>query len=253
MDSNEARNLVLNAFAGAKMRSTKYDSYISAYSELFAKHIEMALLGRSIRLLEIGVLDGGSLQAWKSLFGPEALIVGLDINPECSRLQCESFDIRIGDQGDPATWQALEAEYGSFDIVIDDGSHIGFSQIQTVTCCLKSVLSGGGLLIIEDTHTAYMPDFPGAQVGRNFIDFVFDIVACIHSRSCRLSSNLSSTVSHISEDNIYKRRISSLSIHESIIAFRIARHLPDSIYYANRDRDDQTGIQDCRLGSRLIY
>jgi hypothetical protein len=251
MDATKAKDFVVSAFSSASMRTTKYDSYLTAYSELLAEYIDLAIRGNPVRLLEIGVLDGGSLQAWKSLFGPMSTIVGLDINPECRRLECESFEIRTGDQGDPATWQALQSEYGNFDIVIDDGSHIGFSQIQTVECSIKTVLSAGGLLVIEDTHTAFMPEFPGATVGRNFIDFLVEVVGCIHSRSCRLSSSTSSLVSHIGEANIYKRKISNLSIYESIIAFHVASYLPDSVHYSNRDRDER-GMQDLRHMSKLI-
>ena len=137
LDPKEAEHLILKAFSTATMRSVKYNSYITTYAQLFARYIHLARLGHSIRLLEIGVLDGGSLQAWKTLFGPNAQIVGLDINPECSRLKSESFIIRVGDPGGPKTWKAVETEFGHFDIVIDDGSHIGFSQIKTIECYIK--------------------------------------------------------------------------------------------------------------------
>jgi len=252
MSRNEIEIDITQAFSEANKRSTKYDSYFSAYADIFEKHIKAAKSGKSIKVLEVGVLDGGSLEAWHRIFGPHSTIVGLDINPQCQTLECKSFKIRIGDQGEPATWTSLNEEFGNFDIVIDDGSHIGFSQIRTIEGAISSVLSEGGLLVIEDTHTSFLPDFPGMNVGRNLFHLLQEIIGCMHSRSCRLSNNRDSFLAHIKNDNIYKRKVGKVSIYESIVALSIYSNICDSAYFTNMDHDNLRGMRDYRMASKLI-
>ena len=47
---------------------------------------------------EIGVSEGGSLQLWKKYFGPNATIVGIDIEPACATMEEPQISVRIGDQ-----------------------------------------------------------------------------------------------------------------------------------------------------------
>ena len=49
----------------------KFEHFISVYEELFLKYRNKD----NFRLLEIGVLNGGSLQIWSSYFGPGSEIV----------------------------------------------------------------------------------------------------------------------------------------------------------------------------------
>jgi len=42
---------------------------------------------KEIVILEIGVLQGGSLQMWKDYFGDKAKIFGIDIDPRCKELE----------------------------------------------------------------------------------------------------------------------------------------------------------------------
>ena len=49
--------------------------------------------------VEIGVLNGNSLKMWSEYF-PNAIIYGLDINPDCKRFESDRIKILIGDQND---------------------------------------------------------------------------------------------------------------------------------------------------------
>jgi hypothetical protein len=75
------------------------------------------------RILEIGVKGGASLELWKSLF-PEAHIVGANIEPFFQALS-EGITVVEADQSKPETIAALGERFGPFDVVVDDGSHIG--------------------------------------------------------------------------------------------------------------------------------
>jgi hypothetical protein len=52
----------------------------------------------NLRVLEIGVQNGGSLQMWRRYFGPAAKIFGIDIDPRCKGFEEDGCQIRIGDQ-----------------------------------------------------------------------------------------------------------------------------------------------------------
>jgi hypothetical protein len=51
---------------------------------------------------------------------------------------------------------------GGLDIVLDDGSHVSSHQRVSFEV-LFPLLSDGGLYMIEDMHTAYMPTYEGGH------------------------------------------------------------------------------------------
>ena len=54
-----------------------------------------------IDVLEIGVLNGGSVRSWRQFFC-SARIIGVDINPNCRRYEDDRVVIEIGSQEDPS-------------------------------------------------------------------------------------------------------------------------------------------------------
>lgn len=134
----------------------KWTHYLDRYEQHFARY-----RGTSVGMLEIGVFQGGSLQLWRSYFGPEARIMGVDIDPECAARVDAPNVVRIGSQDDPEFLRACVAELGApLDIVLDDGSHIGRHQ-WTSFQTLFPLVTDGGLYVIEDLHTSYWADFEG--------------------------------------------------------------------------------------------
>jgi hypothetical protein len=88
-----------------------YDRYFSPFR------------GRKTRFLEIGVNKGGSLQLWRKYFGDDAIIFGININPDCEKLNGLAGQVRIGSQIDRPFLESVIKEMGGVDIVLDDGSH----------------------------------------------------------------------------------------------------------------------------------
>ena len=80
---------------------------------------------RPIRLLEIGVQSGGSLEMWKSYFGEELHLHGIDINPGILRFANRSRHIHmhIGSTSDERFMAELAHRLPPLEFVIDDGSH----------------------------------------------------------------------------------------------------------------------------------
>lgn len=134
--------------------------YAQRYEQYFARFRE-----RPIRLLEIGVggytdpaAGGAGLRVWKQYF-PKAQLYGIDIVDK-SAVDEERIRTFQGSQSDPAFLRRVIDEAGPFDIVIDDGSHRN-EDVITSFKVLFPALVDDGVYVVEDTHFAYVPSFPG--------------------------------------------------------------------------------------------
>ena len=96
----------------------KWIDYFEVYEKAFSAYRK-----KPVTFLEIGIQNGGSLQMWREFFGPEAKIIGIDVDPQCKALEAEGFEIWIGDQADPAFWAEFKTKNPSIDLVLDDGGH----------------------------------------------------------------------------------------------------------------------------------
>ncbi len=133
----------------------KWKHYFPAYEQHFARYIN-----RPLTFIEIGCGQGGSLQMWKRYFGPHAQIVGIDINPDCQAFEEDQIAIRIGDQADEAFLASVLAEFGTPDVVLDDGSHVMEHVVGTFGF-LYPRTAVDGVYFVEDLHTAYWDEFGG--------------------------------------------------------------------------------------------
>ena len=133
----------------------KWVHYFDIYHRHFARFRQ-----RPVTVVEFGVFHGGSLQMWKEYFGPEARIVGVDIDPACKSLEEEGIDVRIGDQEDAAFLRSLSAEVGDIHVLIDDGGHMMGQQITTFEEMFPA-LTSDGVYLVEDLHTSYWPEYGG--------------------------------------------------------------------------------------------
>ena len=137
--------------------SDKWSLYLDEYNRLFSTYQYS-----HPSILEIGVQNGGSLEIWSNFFGDTSTIVGCDINPKCQDLQFESSNIKlvVGDINDTTTRKGISAYATSFDIVIDDGSHVN-SDVIDAFCNLFPLVNDGGIYVVEDLHTSYWHEFGG--------------------------------------------------------------------------------------------
>jgi hypothetical protein len=105
-------------------------------------------------LLEIGIENGHSHQAWAEYFS-EAMIYGADRSPidldhfRIMELTCDQNDI---DSFFTAPWQSLPL----MDIIIDDGGHCMNHHAITLAALWHKVRPGG-YYVIEDVHTCNYP------------------------------------------------------------------------------------------------
>ncbi|MDE1882210.1 MAG: class I SAM-dependent methyltransferase [Euryarchaeota archaeon] len=110
-----------------------------------------------ISLLEVGVQTGVSLRMWQAFFR-RGLITGVDIDPVCANLDLgERVRVVIADvkQFHPS---------GTFDIIVDDGSHLAV-DIRGAVAALWGSLRPGGWYVIEDWQVQFDPSYGGGPEG----------------------------------------------------------------------------------------
>jgi SAM-dependent methyltransferase len=134
--------------------------YLREYDRLFAE-----LVDQPIRLLELGVRTGGSLQLWRDYF-PAAHIVGIDIEPPPGLDLGERVTILRGRQEDAAFLRAMARTHApqGFDVIIDDASHYAALTRAAFDALFDDHLRPGGLYVIEDWGTGYFEDWPDGRL-----------------------------------------------------------------------------------------
>jgi len=144
---------LVDAWGTSPKPSIKTTSYSPVYTNLF-RHLR----NKKCTFIEIGVLERGSLFVWKKWLGPEARIIGIDLNPEAKKWESSGFEIFIGDQAYPNFWNAIFSEIGRFDAFLDDGGRQSFQQMVRLQQAIHHS-EGDCVIAIEDTYTSFMNDF----------------------------------------------------------------------------------------------
>lgn len=131
--------------------SDKQQSDGHGYGSLYA-----GIIGRRryqhLKLLEIGVLSGASLLAWRAFF-PRATTVGFDLEDKSAFAAGRRTRCYQGDQGNAADLAKVSVLEGSFDVIIDDGSHQSRHKIFSFLHLFDN-LRPGGFYVIEDVQTS---------------------------------------------------------------------------------------------------
>ncbi len=123
------------------------------YHEIYPQYIEKFYNSKG-GMLEIGILEGSSLNLWLELF-PKMHIYGLDINPNKEINKNERYTIIKGDQSVQADLvNAINKIEHPLWFINDDGSHIPEHQLLTFNTMFPK-LEVGGVYIIEDVETSY--------------------------------------------------------------------------------------------------
>lgn len=194
-------------YMASQYLSVKHSSYFQVYEELLSKY-----RGKPITFVEIGVFNGGSLFMWRSYFGPQARIIGIDFNPEAKKWEKDGFEIFIGSQSDTAFWDGFFASVGDVDILVDDGGHTNEQQIITVEKCAPHIRDKG-MLIVEDVHSSYMKSF-GNPSRYSFINYTKRLI------DTALNSRFPAA---ITSANPFRDIIYSIQCYESMVCFHIDR------------------------------
>ncbi len=137
--------------------SDKWKSYLDFYELVFHPFKE-----KPVRILEIGIQNGGSLEVWAEFFPNAECIVGCEIEQTAEKLSFNDsrISVVIGDANSTETHKKIKDISDNFDIIIDDGSHVSKDIIRSFALYFP-MMSDGGLFIAEDLHCSYWDDFQG--------------------------------------------------------------------------------------------
>ena len=129
----------------------KFRNYFNVYERHLAR-----FRGTSVSVIEIGIYSGGSLKMWRSYFGPNATIIGVDLAHSTKVFEKNPTygspdQIHIGSQGNISFWEEIKRLVPRIDVVLDDGSHFAPHQITTLTA-LYDHLAPAGVYLCEDVH-----------------------------------------------------------------------------------------------------
>jgi len=158
-------------------KNSRFHNYTRQYEALFK---EWAV--KPISFLEIGVLGGQSIKAWREFFPNAIKIVGIDINSDCKQYEDikNNIYVEIGDATNKDFLNYIMKKHGSFDIVLDDGSHYNSHVIQTFEYMFP-MLNNSGLYIVEDTICYKMQGY----IDRNYpnhLDYFIKFIPFLNQR-----------------------------------------------------------------------
>ena len=156
----------------------KRTPFFSFYEELFPLIKETTKT-----ILEIGIRRGGSLVIWNDFFGATA-VYGLEANPKFIRrvdnLNRPNIHAVHLNQTDKKGMTEFAKSVGSFDLIIDDGSHMVGDQLISFEI-LWPFLRRGGYYCIEDMQSSFQEKYINqspttAEYFKNVSDYILTSV-----------------------------------------------------------------------------
>ncbi len=203
------------------------------YFPIYESHLER-WRGRRVRMLEIGVSHGGSLQMWRDYFADGSTIVGVDVAPRVAELAGDGIHIEIGDQGDAEFLRRVAEQYGPFDIVLDDGSHLPVHQIVSIET-LWPTLPDGSIYIVEDLHSNYWADYQGGRcVDGTFMSWIAERMHDMHAFHSREVGF---------EPNTWTHTLNGMHVYDSVAIFdKATREMPEHRKTGWPSFDDVPGV-----------
>lgn len=137
------------------------DKLEHGYIKIYEKYFE-SIRNENLKVLEIGIADGKSLLMWSDYF-KNSTIIGIDIHKidiKEKKLNKNNIKVHQGSQSDDKFISEIIKEYGNFDIIIDDGSHLKKDVIKSFHLLFPH-LNNDGLYVVEDMQTSYNHFFGG--------------------------------------------------------------------------------------------
>jgi SAM-dependent methyltransferase len=190
----------------------KWEQYLAIYAGELDRFVARAT---PLRLLEIGVQNGGSLEIWSKYLPPGSTIIGIDIDPAVGKLTF-SGNIRafVADIND---MDKVERLIGAepFDVIVDDGSHTSSDIIATFRRLFPK-LAPGGKYIVEDLHASYWKSHEGGlRLRSSSIEYFKDIVDALNSDYFESNDCLSAEAKIEIPD--LGRQIARITFYDSVV------------------------------------
>jgi len=203
--------------------SDKWAIYLSTYERILSPYRK-----EPINLLEIGIQNGGSLEIWGKFFENARNLVGNDINEKCADLRFDDARISliIGDATQTDTAAKIREKCGTFNIIIDDGSHTSPDIIKAFFAYFP-LLEEDGVFIIEDLHCSYWSEYEGGLFhpfsSMNFLKMLADSINYEHWGIAKTRSDFFSSMVEkygIQFDESIPAQVHSIEFVNSICVIR---------------------------------
>lgn len=141
-------------------------SYVPVYEKIFEP-----LRDTPVRMLEVGVMSGASLRVWDEYFTHgDKEIHGVDIRPDWLIYEVKNYHVL--DATHPA---AAEVLGGTWDIVIDDGSHIPYHQIKTLEIFGQRIRPNGYYVVEDIINMDVAAHLAALGREQGFTDMIYDL------------------------------------------------------------------------------
>lgn len=129
----------------AAFNDTQQISKLAHYLPIYESVIDQT---KPIRMLKIGSFYTESVRGWQEYLHPNSHIVGVDTNSKMLKIaDSEGIHVRIAnEEGSVAFLKEAAAEFGPFDVIVDDGSHTSSHMVDSFRCLFANFLSDGGVL-----------------------------------------------------------------------------------------------------------
>ena len=107
--------------------SDKWTIYLNEYEDKLSQYQKLP-----IKIFEIGILNGGSLEIFSKYFLNAELILGCDIDKKCKELHFVEPNIKlvVGNVNNEKIKNEI-IRHSKFDIILDDGSHNSDDVVKT--------------------------------------------------------------------------------------------------------------------------
>ena len=217
----------------ASKRSSKHTSYFQVYDNYF----EQIETKDSIKILEIGVSTGGSIETTAKYFEDhqDITVVGLEYNPAAKTFtwDTDNICIEIGNAELEDTFKEIQRKHGQFDIVLMMEGHTNLQQLSCLLAC-QTLLKPEGVLIVEDVQCSYLGEF-GNPSKYSFISVAKKVVDSLNYRSA------------IVHGKQLKLNIRSVSFYTGIIVFQFDNEINEFKHKQIVNHPDLMGLEDYRF------
>lgn len=217
--------------------SQRWSSYLDVFERTFGP-----IRPHQVRLLEVGVQNGGSLELWAQYFPQAKVLIGSDIDERCGDLTFDDprISVVVGDVTTEEVQRRVRAISDGFDVIIDDGSHRSDDIIETFVA-MYPLLDEGGVYVIEDLHCSYFSSFGGGLFAqRSAMGFLRRLVDVVNENHWGLDRDAAAHLGPLVDRPLNGEFLAALPTIASLEFY-------DSMCVIRRDAGTQP-----RLGERIV-
>ena len=227
----------------------KTDKLEHGYIKIYEKYFE-SLRDQKLKIFEIGIADGKSLLTWSDYF-KNSTIVGIDIHKidvKEKKLDRNNIEVHQGSQSDEKFINKIINQYGNFDIIIDDGSHLKKDVIKSFHM-LFPYLNNNGLYVVEDMQTSYNHFFGGNPFDLKYSNSHMNFFKNLTDRL-----NYQEIANPFYLDKKYDSEITNISFYHNMVFVRKGKNSKASREVINHSYEDMKYLEKSnRTGKKFRY